>query len=157
MQPRFAIKEDYESIMNACRNLAHENALFDMEEDLVSNMILRGLDPDDYAVTLCVIGEVGDIHGITCLYIEQYWYSQKLYILELFNYVVPEARRSYNAKKLIDFSKKISDSLNLVLMMGILTNVRLDGKVRFYERFLPKAGALFIYNADAGKSSGSVH
>lgn len=157
MEPRFAVQEDYDSMIKVLKEFSQENLIFDMEEDLVSDMLKRGLDPDDYSVIICVIGNVGNICGAVCLYIDQYWYSQKFYILELFNYVIPEARRSYNAKKLIDFCKKISDSLNLVLMMGIVSPVKMDGKVRFYERFLPKAGAVFIYNSSAGKSLGSVH
>lgn len=157
MEPRFAVKEDYDSIMNLCFRLAEENALFDMDPELVSEMICRGLNPEDTHVHLSVIGEVGNIVGITCLYIEKYWYSRNLYILELFNYVIPEARRSHNAKKLIAFSKKISDNLDLVLMMGILSNIKLDGKIRFYERYLPKAGAFFVYNREAGRRAGSIH
>jgi hypothetical protein len=48
--------------------------------------------------------------------------------------------------RLIEFAKKCADEIGLPLTIGILTNQRMEGKVRLYRRSLGvPAGAWFVH------------
>jgi GNAT superfamily N-acetyltransferase len=80
------------------------------------------------------------------LLIDQVWFSDDKQILELVNFVHPEHRRSNYAKTLVEYAKHCSDATGLDLTIGVLSNVRMEAKVKLYERQLPKAGAFFVYS-----------
>ncbi len=104
---------------------------------------------------LGVIGESGDIKAMIFLLISRFWYTNFHHLEELFNFVRPDVRSSAanSAKdgyafRLIDFAKKCSDEIKLPLTIGILTNQRMEGKVRLYRRALGvPAGAWFVHGA----------
>lgn len=104
---------------------------------------------------LAVIGLPGHIRAMLYLMITNVWYSRQNHLQELFCWVHPDHRHSDYGKLLIDFAKKCSDDMSqtaghkIPLMMGVLTNKRMAGKVRLYRRFfgLP-VGATFVHNAD---------
>jgi len=44
------------------------------------------------------------------------------------------------------FAKHVSESLNLDLTIGVLSNARTEAKVRLYQRQFPQKGAFFVYS-----------
>ncbi len=99
---------------------------------------------------LGVIGEPGDIKAMIFLLISKFWYTKNHHLEELFNFVRPDCRgmnQTY-ATTLIKFAKECAEEIGLPLTIGILTNHRMAGKVRFYRRVLGEpAGAWFIANS----------
>jgi hypothetical protein len=99
---------------------------------------------------LGVIGEPGNIKAMIYLLISRFWYSRANHLEELFNFVRPDVRNSPQeyAWQLIDFAKSCSDEIGIPLTIGVLTNYRMQGKVRLYRRKLGvPAGAWFVYGA----------
>jgi GNAT superfamily N-acetyltransferase len=103
---------------------------------------------------IAVIGAPGHIRAMLCLHITHAWFTRKNHIEEMFCWVHPDHRRSDYARLLIEHAKKWSDDISqaagekVPLMMSILTNKRMAGKVRLYRRVfgMPPAGAVFAYN-----------
>jgi hypothetical protein len=99
---------------------------------------------------LAVIGEPGDIKAMIYLLISRFWYSSNYHLEELFNFVRPDMRTSKEnyARRLIEFAKESAVEIGLPLTIGVLTNQRMEGKVRLYQRELGvPAGAWFVHNS----------
>lgn len=100
---------------------------------------------------LGVIGEPGDIKAMIFLLISKFWYTKEHHLEELFNFVRPDVRKSAEnyAPRLIEFAKNCANEINIPLTIGILTNQRMEGKVRLYRRSLGvPAGAWFVHMPD---------
>ncbi len=99
---------------------------------------------------LGVIGEPGDIRAMIFLLVSRFWYTRNNHLEELFNFVRPDCRgvnQTY-ATTLIKFAKECAEEIGIPLTIGILTNHRMAGKVRFYRRVLGEpAGAWFVANS----------
>jgi hypothetical protein len=105
-----------------------------------------------------VLGGPGDLHGAIYLHVIQPWYSDHWQVSEIFNFVLPEHRKSRKAEALIEFAKHFSHHMNIFpLLVGISIgdtgDGRLNAKMRFYRRYLgPSRGTLFIYDGSQKKS-----
>jgi GNAT superfamily N-acetyltransferase len=83
------------------------------------------------------------------------WYTDDEYLLERWNFVHPNYRRSDYARRMLEQAKYTSDwftktareqGRNAVLFMcGINSFDRTEAKVRLYARHLPCIGAYFLY------------
>ena len=146
---RLAKPEDEEEIFQICKLLHSENALFPMSEPKVREMLRTCLYQKGGIIG--VVGEPGDIQAVICLTLRSLWYTEEWCLDEHFNYVLPNHRRSENAKELIIFAKACAQELKLPLMIGILSNERTEAKVRLYKRQLgAPSGAYFIIGAKSG-------
>ena len=96
-----------------------------------------------------VIGDRGDLKAAILLVIEPIWYSDDWHLLEYFNFVRPDARKSTYAKDLINYAKSISDALHINLTIGVFSSERTEAKVRLYRRLLPCTGAFFSYRPES--------
>ena len=62
------------------------------------------------------------------------------------------------ARKLCEFSKQVSDSLGIPLIIGVLSSHRTAGKVRMYQRiFGEPSGAFFLYGTKTGIDAVAEH
>jgi GNAT superfamily N-acetyltransferase len=96
-----------------------------------------------------IIGVIGDRHDLKAaifLLIDPIWYSDEWQLMEFFNYVRPDARKTRYAADLINFAKKCADDLGLDLTVGVFSNIRTEAKIRLYSRLVPKMGAFFCYS-----------
>jgi hypothetical protein len=159
MTVRYATPDDEEKIMALCRELHNENALLPMCEEKVRATLRIALHRNGGIVG--VIGKPkGEIEGAILLVLDQIWYSSEWCVEELFSYVPERFRRSRHAHDLIDFSKQWTDSFAetlgrpVPLLIGILSNVRTEAKVRLYRRKLGEpAGAYFLYGGKTGDAN----
>ncbi len=143
---RFAERCDLDQILFLCRELHEENGLFEMSDDRVRDVIMTHFDRTGGIIG--VIGEPGALEGAIVMRMSTMWYSDKTVLEELFSYVLPEFRRSNNAKELIDFAKSCAVSIGVPLLIGIISNTRTAAKVELYRRRLGSpAGAFFVSNA----------
>jgi N-acetylglutamate synthase-like GNAT family acetyltransferase len=150
---RLATIEDEAEILRLLALLHEENGQHAINQAKVQYWIRPYLMQD--GGILAVIGEPTDIKAMLCLTIDEVWYSDEMQLLELFNYVRPDARRSNYAKRLIAYAKNCSDETNLDLLIGVLSNTRMEAKVRLYSRLLPKGGEFFVY-APASKRAATA-
>lgn len=86
----------------------------------------------------------GEIVGSIGLYEDSPWYSDARGLRDLWTFVHPDKRGARIATKLITAAKEVAVKQGLRLYLGILTPVKLEEKMKFYERLgLHLAGALY--------------
>ena len=142
---RKATRADEPELMQLCRDLHAENAMFSMDEGKVAGMLERAFK--NQGAVIGVLGSTGVIEGAIFMLISSFWYSNDFCLEELFSYVKPEFRRSTNAKELVNFGKRCSDELGIPLVIGVVSNIRTEAKVGLYKRQLADpVGAYFAYN-----------
>jgi len=143
---RFAERCDLDDVLFLCRELHAENGLFEMSDDRVRDVLMSHYDRTGGMIG--VIGEPGCLEGAIVMRMSTMWYSDQTVLEELFSFVLPEFRRSNNAKDLIDFAKRCAEAIGVPLMIGIISNHRTAAKVELYRRRLgAPAGAFFVTNA----------
>jgi hypothetical protein len=132
-----------------------ENGIDALDHNKLMSIVWPSLHQDGGIIG--VIGEPGKtLEGVVLLRIEQLWYSSAPVIAEKLVFVHPEYRsaKGGRARKLCEFSKQVSDNLEMPLIIGIVSNERTSGKIRMYERLLgPAAGAYFLYRGKTGMGS----
>jgi hypothetical protein len=141
---RLAVPKDEENILNLLTLMHEENGLFEMDDQSVRDMVRRVLNRENGIIGV-IDGEDG-IEAAVCLVIDKLWYAKTWCLNDVFNFVAPKYRRSTRAKSLISFAKNYSDQVGIPLLMGIVSNVRTEAKIKLLERQMRKAGAFFIYN-----------
>jgi len=141
---RLATPDDEDNIFELLTMMHSENGVFVMDDDKVRDIIRNATNGNGG-----IIGVIeGDkrLEAVICLAIDQYWYTTTYHLIDLFNFVHPDYRKSTRAKSLLSFAKKCSDETKVPLMVGIFSNIRTEAKIKLFERQLPKAGAFFLYN-----------
>lgn len=142
---RKATPADAPELMELCRSLHAENAMFTMNEDKVSDMLKRAFDGRGSIIG--ALGRTGNIQGAIQLIVSNFWYSDEWVLEELYSFVLPQYRKSENAKELIAFAKRCSSELGIPLVIGVVSNIRTRAKVGLYSRQLSEpVGAYFAYN-----------
>lgn len=149
---RVARPEDGEAIYQALKLAHDEHGMFKVSEAKTRGMIQRlttaRFDPDTGAQILPagfvgVIDGPGYLEGLIVLMFAQYWYTDSWHLEELINFVHPDHRRTTHAKRLLEYAKWWQRGLGIPLIVGIITQRRLEPKMRLYQRQLPQIGALF--------------
>ena len=153
---RSARPEDEGQLWELFHLLHEENGLFPLDEPKVQWFLDRALHPERIHEAdtgprgkIGVIGVSSALEGVIMMLLGQFWYSTTWHLEELLNFVRPECRKSNHAKSLIAFAKKSSDDLSIPLLIGVISNVRTEAKIRLYDRQLPKAGAFYFYNSQS--------
>lgn len=151
---RLASKAEEEEIMEMCREIHAENGLVSMAEDKVRAMLNKAFNKEGGIVG--VIGQPGSLEAIIMIVMTSFWSSNDTHLEELFAYVRRPFRTKYtgpdtvkipHAESLVNFAKKCSDEIGVPLVIGIITNKRMAGKVRLYRSILGyPAGAYFVVN-----------
>lgn len=160
---RFADPGDEPALVDLCRAKHAEEALrtasgrpFRFAEDKVRARIQQALVPrrnaPDAGQSWCgVIGEPGQLQGAVYLMIQEPDDSDELYLLQLWNWIFPEYRRSKSPAALIQFSQALSVSLQLPLVGGVVSYEQGESaKLRFLRRNgMTPIASLYLYNAAA--------
>jgi hypothetical protein len=150
---RMAKPEDEDEIFAICKLLHEENGIFPMSDTKVRARIHECLY--QRGGIMGVVGKPGQIEAVICLSLAQgAWYTDAYSLDEHFAFVLPNHRRSENAKELIIFAKACANELGLPLQIGVLSNERTEAKVRLYQRQLgAPAGAFFLVGAQTGHAA----
>lgn len=150
---------DEEPMLELAVRAWHENGIMDVNREKMRGMIRPALHLWEGMVG--IIGDPGQrIEGAVLLRVSQMWYSDAHILEEKAIFVDPEFRsaKGGRARLLIEFSKKVADSLNIPLVIGVLSSERTAGKIRLYERqFGAPAGAFFLYGTKTGHESVTEH
>lgn len=147
---RIATRADEQEIMQLLHIMHSENGMMPLDETCASEFFSRAFDKKGGIIG--VIGQPGNIKAQIYLLITRFWYTSENHLEECFNYVRYDCRipNKYNyARTLIRFAQRCSDEIHIPLVIGVLTNNRMEGKVRLYRRSLGiPAGAFFVYGAN---------
>jgi len=130
---RVGTPEDIDEIMVVAMQATEENGFLEASPEKLAQEIYPALCQDHGIVGL--IGpKDGAIEGIVVLRIGTMWYSDAPVVEEKAIFVHPEFRsaRGARARRLCDFSKKVSDTVAFHLLISILSNNRTKLKVRLY-------------------------
>ena len=141
---RVANREDLEGVFRVSRAVHGENGVGAFDDDRVRARIETAVRGEN---AICgVIGPAHEIQGAVLLEITQHWYSTDWFVSERFLCVLPEFRRSTNAKDLLAFAKGVSDKLGLPLFCGVMSPNNIERKTIFYKKSLgPASGVMWIY------------
>lgn len=141
---RLGRPEDEEEIFALCKELHHENGMFEMSEPRVRAMLQKAFRQEGGLIGL--IGPPGAVEGLMFLLISNAWYCDQWHLEELFSYVRPAHRNSTHARRLVEWGKRMADEVKLPAIIGIISTTRTEAKVRLYQRFLGNpTGAFFLY------------
>jgi len=143
---RMATEQDEPQLMLLCEGLAEENALFAPNFDKVRDVV-RNVVRNRNGFVGC-IGSHEKLEGAIMILVSAMWYTDQPCLEELFNYVVPEFRASRRAVQLVEFAKSVSNKMGLPMLIGIVSNVRTEAKVRLYDRKLSRAGAFYLHQPE---------
>ena len=152
LQIRLATTADMDEVMHLAFLACEDNGFLDYSPELLVKEIYPALCQNNGL--FAVIGPpAGEIQGFVLLRVGTMFYSNAPCLEEKCLWVHPDHRaaRVGRAKKLLDFTKKAAESLQVPLIIGIMTTTRSAGKVALYTReFGQPAGAFFLYGAQCG-------
>lgn len=149
MNVRLATREDEPEIIRLLHVMHAESGMQPLDEEAARDTF--DLAFDRRGGIIGVIGPPNDIRGMLGLLITRFWFTREHHLEEIFNFVRPDCRNGTPyAERLIEFAKLCADlpEINLPLVIGVLTNRRVEAKARLYQRRLGvPSGAFFVYNA----------
>jgi GNAT superfamily N-acetyltransferase len=141
---RLADIHDEFEIFKLCSMMHAEQPYHPLDWDKVIPMIRLATTRERGIIG--VVGDRYDLKAAIFLLLEPIWYSSDWQLLEFFNYVRPDARRSNIAKELIAYARSCADRLGVDFTCGVFSNIRTEAKCRLYRRMLPKMGEFFCYS-----------
>ena len=147
---RLATKSDEGELFALLLMLHAENGLFSLNRDKVVLGIQHATERRG-GVIYC-IEEDRRVVATLGMSIACDWYSDDEYLLERWNFVHPDYRRSDYGQRLIEQSKWASDWFKaqgklMPFMCGIISLHRTESKIRLYARRMACVGAFFLYGA----------
>jgi hypothetical protein len=149
---RIGTPEDIHPMMELALQACEENGFVDPNPQKLLAEIWPALNLDHGLVGI-IQDEGEQLEGAILLRVNPMWYSDAMVLEERAIFIHPNYRsaKGGRARRLCEFSKKTADTLEIPLMIGVLSNHRTEAKVRLYERQFGKpSGAFFLYNARTG-------
>jgi hypothetical protein len=149
---RTGVEADFNGMMDISLAATRENAVVSPDIQKLAETIWGALTRK---TGICgVIGPVGGkLEGAVLLSMGEMWYSREMILEEKAIFVDPEYRsaKGGRARKLAEFAKQASSTLQIPLAIGVLSTSRTEAKIRLYERvFGAPAGVYFLYGAKTG-------
>ena len=149
---RIGTPDDVHPMMDLAMQACDDNGFVDPNPQKLLAEIWPALNLHDGLVGI-IQDEGNRLEGAILLRIGTMWYSDAPVLEEKAIFISPDYRsaKGGRARRLCEFSKRMSDELDLPLVIGVLSNHRTEAKVRLYERQFGKpSGAFFLYNAKTG-------
>ena len=144
---------DMATLMEMAKLGAQENGMVPFDINQIAKEFWPALHLD-FGIVGIVGPSDGTIEGAVLLRITTFWYGfkegpQAKPMIEerwLWTHQDYRAAKGGRARKLCEFVKTTSDQLGLPLMIGILSNIRLESKIKLYERVFGKpCGVTWMY------------
>jgi hypothetical protein len=152
LKVRIGTPNDIHAMMDLALSACSENGFVSPNPEKLLHEIWPALNQDRGLVGI-IQAEDASLEGAILLRIGNMWYSDEEVLEEKAIFIDPKFRsaKGGRARKLCEFSKQVSDSLSIPLIIGVLSNHRTEAKIRLYERQFGKpSGAFFLYNATTG-------
>jgi hypothetical protein len=148
---RLGTPDDIHDVMTAAVQAIDEIGLVNPDPERLLGDIWPALNQDGGLIGIICKSD-GKPEGGVLLRVGKMWYSNQDVLEERVIFILPEFRNAKpsRAKMLCAFSKKAAEDLGLPLLIGVMSNVRTEAKVKMYERQFGKpTGAVFLYNANS--------
>jgi GNAT superfamily N-acetyltransferase len=149
---RLGTPEDMAEIMALAIAAANENGAMNASQLLLAKTIWPKLNLT-HGMVGCIGKPGGKIEGMVVLQIGTLHYTEEPCLEELVLYVHPDYRNAKGgrAKKLLEFTRGVSESLGLPLIIGVFSSIDTQQKCKLYERVLgPPSGNYWIYGRKTG-------
>ena len=146
---RLGTPADIDEVMAAAVAAIAEIGLVDPDPKRLLEDVWPALNQDRGLVGI-ICKPNGKAEGGVLLRVGKMWYSNQDVLEERVIFIPPEFRniKGGRARRLCEFSKKAAEDLGLPLLIGVMSSVRTEAKVKMYERQFGKpTGAVFLYNA----------
>ena len=140
---RLAYPEDAPSLIKLCVEMHSESGHHPLSLPNVQRLLERGIVRNQ--AILGVIGDPGDVRAMLLLAIERVYYSDSLHLMEIWNFVRQDSRRSVYGRQLLQFAIECADRTGLELMSAVIDDEKPEKKREMYERVLGSRGSVFIY------------
>lgn len=157
---RVATRRDEDELMALCRRNHLENGVGDFNPDKVYAVMRRAFLPG--CNEPAVIGVVGSacIEGSVGIIVDTPWDGDTPFLQALWNYVLPECRKSTTLRDLIAFARRLSEpvpiGIGLPLKMNIPANDHTEHQIRIYKRQLGEPVNLtWLCGSTCGSARGS--
>ena len=157
---RQAIPQDEGELWVLLRQMHRENGLLPLSEPKVQYYLDRVLHPEKISSTdtgprgiIGVIGTASYLEGMIMLVLGQVWYSASVMLQDCVNFVREDCRQSNHSKELIAYRKRMTDEIrksdpDFKMMVGVVSTVRTQAKIRLYRRQMVECGSFFLYPHD---------
>ena len=152
LQIRLATPDDMDEVMRLSIMACKDNGFLDFSPALLAAEVWPALN-QDHGMFALIGPPQKPAQGFVFLKIGTLFYSTAPCLEEKCLWVHPDYRSAQGgrARKLLEFTKKTADTLQLPLIIGIFSTTRSEGKVALYRRmFGEPAGAFFLYGAKTG-------
>lgn len=146
---RLGTPADLDEVMKAAVEAIAEIGLVEPDPERLLQDVWPALNQDRGLVGI-ICKPNGKAEGGVLLRVGKMWYSNQDVLEERVIFIPPEFRtaKGGRATRLCEFSKKAAEDLGIPLLIGVMSSVRTEAKVRMYERQFGKpTGAVFLYNA----------
>lgn len=154
---RLATQADEMEIFGLLLLLHAENAMFSLNREKTLAGIRYATERKG-GIIYCIEEDKRVVASLGMLIMSD-WYSDDLYLMERWNFVHPEYRRSDYARKLLEQAKWASEWFktrpgitSMPFMCSINSFERTEAKVRLYARHMPCLGAFFMYGVPPRQS-----
>jgi hypothetical protein len=150
---RKARREEADELLEMCKTLHAENGQFSFCERKIRDQLEMAFSRN--GAVIGVIGQPGRLEASICMSLSSYYYTDDIHLGERWNFVLPQYRKSTNAKELIKFGMLCAEELGIPFITGVISNERTEAKLRLYRRLLgDPVGGFFIYRpARAGANA----
>ena len=146
---RLGTPADLDEVMKAAVEAIAEIGLVEPDPERLLQDVWPALNQDRGLIGI-ICKPDGKAEGGVLLRVGKMWYSNQDVLEERVIFIPPEFRtaKGGRATRLCEFSKKAAEDLGIPLLIGVMSSVRTEAKVRMYERQFGKpTGAVFLYNA----------
>lgn len=90
----------------------------------------------------------GEMVGSIGLTVDSWWYSKDKFLIDVWTFVHPKARKTRAATLLIGEARAKAKRLSAPLVLGLFNRVQIDRKAHFYQRLgLEPVGVWFLQEA----------
>jgi len=147
LEIRVAGPSDMNEIMSFAFMSCEENGLTNASIEKIANEVWSALNLH-FGICAVIGKPEGPIEGAVVLRVVKPWYSDEDILEEKAIFIHPDYRstRGGRAKKLCEFSKKASQTMNMALISSVMDSKENEGKIRMYERQIGKpGGVIFLY------------
>lgn len=149
---RVGTPEDLPALLALADEVARENGITEPDYNRVMAEMWASLH-QDHGIIGVVGSPGGELEAFVLLRIGQTWYSSGSIVEERTVFVSKKYRsaKGGRARKLCEFSKKVSKELDMPLLIGILSHQQTEAKMRLYKRiFGEPSGAFWLWGAETG-------
>ena len=146
---RIGTPADLDDVMEAAVEAVREIGLMEPDPERLLQDVWPALNQDRGLIGI-ISKPGGKAEGGVLLRVGKMWYSDQDVLEERVIFIPPQYRsvKGGRARRLCEFSKKTAEDLGLPLLIGVMSTVRTEAKIKMYQRHFGKPkGAVFLYNA----------